>query len=257
MQIKAIKTEKITPGSIGLFELLDKYISQLEDGSIVAITSKVVSICEGRVVPVSEANKDDLIKQEADMYLPKETNNYNLYLTIKNNILAVSAGIDESNANGYYVLWPKDPQDTASKVRNYLKTKFNLKKLGVIITDSKTTPLRWGVSGIAIAYSGFKPLKDLIGTPDIFGRNLKMTKVAVMDNLAVAAAQVMGEGNEQTPIAVITDVPFVDFQDRNPTTEELNELKISIEDDVYAPILKGAKWNRGNKRDGKQNTEGG
>ena len=47
-----------------------------------------------------------------------------------------------------------------------------LKKVGVIITDSKTTPLRWGTSGVAISYSGFSPLKNYIGSPDIFGKEM-------------------------------------------------------------------------------------
>ena len=57
----------------------------------------------------------------------------------------------------------------------------------------------------------------------------------------------MGEGNEQTPIAVISDVPFVEFQDRNPTKEEIEELKINIDDDLYAPLLKSVNWRKGKK----------
>lgn len=245
MQVSAIKTEKVTLGSIGLFELLNKYVRELSEGSILAITSKVISLCEGRAVPVTNSDKDELIKKEADLYLPKEENRYKLYLTIKDSILAVSAGIDESNAAGNYVFWPKDPQRTANEIREYLIKRFNLKKIGVIITDSKTTPLRWGVTGIPIAHSGFKALRDLIGTADLFGRKLKMTKIAVMDALAASAAAVMGEGAEQTPLSVITDVPFVEFQDRKPTKKELDELKIAIEDDVYGSILKRAPWKKG------------
>ena len=247
MIVKAIKTEKILPGSITLLKLLDKYVETLSEGSILVIASKIVALCEGRVVPVEGSNKDELIKQEADMYLPKEDNRYNLFLTIKNNILAVSAGIDESNSNGYYVLWPKDSQKVANEVRKYLTKRFGVKNAGVIITDSKTTPLRWGVTGVPIAHSGFAAIRDLIGTPDIFGRQLKMTKVGIMDALAVAGVLVGGEGSEQTPLVVISDVPFVEFQDRNPTDEELAELKISMDDDVYAPMLKSANWQKGKK----------
>jgi putative folate metabolism gamma-glutamate ligase len=247
MKITSIKTQKVTPNSVSLLDLIDNNINELSEGSIFVITSKVVSICEGRVIPTSQIDKDELIKKEADLYIPKENSKYDLFLTIKNSILAVSAGIDESNANGFYILWPENPQKTADTIREYLKNKFNLKNCGVIITDSKTTPLRWGVSGIAIAHSGFAALNDLIGTEDIFGRKLKMTKVAVADNLAVSAAQVMGEGNEQTPIAIITDIPFVHFQDQNPSKEELDELKIDIKDDVYAPLLKGANWIKKNQ----------
>lgn len=245
MNIKAIKTHKITKKDSDLFAVLDKYITELSEESIVAVTSKIVAICEGRIIPVLKTDKDELIKQEADLYLPREENQYNLFLTIKNNLLAVSAGIDESNADGNYVLWPADPQGMANKIRQHLTKKFGLKKIGVIITDSKTTPLRWGVTGAAIAHSGFSALKDLIGSKDLFGRKLKMTKVSIMDGLAASAVLVMGEGSEQTPIAVISDVPFVKFCDRNPTEKELSELKIAIEEDVYSPLLKSVSWRRG------------
>lgn len=242
MNIQAIKTHKITSEDKDLNAILDKYIASVDEGSIVVVTSKIVSICEGSFVSVQGSDKDELIKKEADLYLPREENRYNLFLTIKNNLLAVSAGIDESNTNGNYVFWPKNSQETANKIRELLANKFGINNLGVIISDSKTTPLRWGVTGAAIAHSGFAALNDMIGTPDIFGKNLKMTKIAVMDALAGSAVLVMGEGDNQTPIAVISDVPFVKFQDRNPSQSEIDELKIAIEEDVYAPLLKGVNW---------------
>lgn len=246
MNIKTIKTEKVTKDSIGMFEFLDKYVDSMEENSILAVTSKVVALCEGNAIPVDETTKDELVAQEADLYLPKEENRYGVYITVKDNILAATAGIDESNSDGYFVLWPKDSQDTANKIREYLTNRFNIKNVGVIITDSKTTPLRWGVTGIAIAHSGFAALNDLIGTPDLFGRNLKMTKVAIMDSLADSAVVVMGEGAEQTPLAVITDIPFVKFQDHNPTDSDLAELKIDIQDDVYSSFLNSVNWKKGN-----------
>jgi F420-0:gamma-glutamyl ligase len=57
----------------------------------------------------------------------------------------------------------------------------------------------------------------------------------------------MGEGNEQTPLAVIEDVPFVKFQARNPLKKELESFHIDMEDDLYAPLLKGVKWRKGGK----------
>lgn len=244
MQICAIKTEKITPGTIGLFDVLDKYLSSLEENSILAITSKIVSICGGRVFPIKGSNKDELVREEADLYLPKEENKYGIYLTVKNNLLVPTAGIDESNGAGYYILWPRDPQKTANEIRKYLTRRFNLKKVGVIITDSKTTPLRWGTSGVAIAHSGFRALKNYIGTKDLFGRKLKMTKASIIDGLAAAAVFEMGEGREQTPLAVISDIPRVEFVSRNPTSQELKDLEINIEDDLYGSILKRAPWKK-------------
>jgi F420-0:gamma-glutamyl ligase len=65
-----------------------------------------------------------------------------------------------------------------------------------------------------------------------------------MDALAAASVFEMGEGAEQTPLAVITDLNKVEFQDRNPTQEELDFLKIDIEDDLYAPLLKSVEWKK-------------
>jgi F420-0:gamma-glutamyl ligase len=69
-----------------------------------------------------------------------------------------------------------------------------------------------------------------------------MTRVHVADALAAAAVLLMGEGDEQTPLAVINDIPFVEFQARNPTVEELQELQIALDDDLYAPLLKSVNW---------------
>lgn len=248
MQIKAVKTHKITPKSDTLKSLIDKYIKNFSENQILAITSKIVSICEGGVEKIGKVKKDDLIKREAEFYLPRTKSKYNFFLTIKRSLLVPSAGIDESNANGYYVLWPSDPQKTANTIRSFLCKKFKIKHAGVVITDSKTSPLRWGVTGAAIAHSGFYALNDLIGKPDIFGRKLMSTKVNVADAVASSAVVVMGESNEQTPLAVISDVPFVKFAGKNPTKKEIEGLKIALEDDLYAPILTKVKWRKGGKK---------
>lgn len=244
MKIQSIKTHKILPFKESLFEILDKYVVSMPAKSILVVTSKIVAICESRVVKIGEAEKHDLVKKEAEFYLPPETNRYGMSLTIKRNILAVTAGIDESNGNGYYILWPENPQKSANKIRRYLQNRFD-KDLGVIITDSKTTPLRWGVTGIAIAHSGFEALNNYIGKPDIFGRKLKITKVNVMDALAAAAVLVMGEGKEQTPLAIIQDLPFVKFTGHDPSEKELKSLHISIDEDIYGFLLKSVKWEKG------------
>jgi len=246
MKVTAIKTHRVTANDRDLIKILDKYLSTLSEKSILAITSKIVSITEGRLVKMDSVDKDTLIKQESQFYLPRGENKYDTSFTITRNMLMATAGIDESNGNGYYILWPKDPQQTVNTVRAYLKKRFKLKNVGVIITDSKTMPLRWGVTGVALAYSGFKPLKDYIGKKDLFGRKFQFEKLSVIDSLAGAASVVMGEGAERTPMAVIDDLPFVEFQDRNPTKKELNELCISVDDDLYGPFLKQVEWKKGN-----------
>lgn len=247
MTIKAIKTHKITVQDTNILEIIDTYVPTLSEGSILVVTSKIVAICEGSVTPLDSVSKEELVISQADKYLAKETNTFGLIVTIKDNILAVNAGIDESNIEGHYVLWPQNAQKSANTIRHHLKEKFGLKNVGVIITDSKTTPLRWGVNGISIAYSGFSAINDLIGKPDIFGRIMKMTNVNVVDGIAVSAALVMGEGSEQTPMAIVTDVPFVEFKDHDPTEKELKQLEIDPATDVYGTILTSAPWQKGKK----------
>lgn len=247
MEIFPIKTHKIRPGREILFDILNKYLTRFAERSILAITSKIVAICEGRVVKIgkSESEKKELIEKEAEYFLPPEKNKYNITLTVKGGLLIPTAGIDESNGAGFYILWPEDPQDTANQIRRYLIRRFSVKNAGVIVTDSKTTPLRWGTTGVCIAQSGFAALNDYIGKPDIFGRKLKVTKANVADALASSAVLVMGEGSEQTPLAVIRDIPFVRFQNRNPSQKEMREARISMADDLYGALLKSVKWQKG------------
>lgn len=245
MKVDPIKTHKITPElDSSLTAILDRYIPALEEHSIVVIASKIVAICEGRVASAN-ADKEELIKKEADFYLD-EPNTYNIMLAIKDNILIASAGIDESNADNNYILWPLDAQKSANRTRDHLKKKFALTNLGVIIADSRTTILRWGTTGVGIAYAGFKPLRDYIGKKDIFGRPLQHTQASILDGLASAAVVVMGEGSEQTPLALITELKeTVEFVDHNPTPEELRSIAIDKESDIYAPLLRSATWKRG------------
>lgn len=244
MKIKSIKTHKIT-SSDNLFDILDRYIKNLKDKSIVVIASKIIAITEGRIVQLSEGERENLIIKEADLYLLKKKHKHGLFITIKNNYLTYSSGIDESNTGGYSVMWPENPQETANKIRKHLMSRSDLDSLGVIITDMLAIPLKWGVIGGAIAYSGFKPLKDLRGKPDIFGRALQYTQVGHLHGLAAAAAVVMGEGDEQTPLGKIEDISFVEFVNRNPTEEELNSLKIAPDEDLYGPMLEAVKWKKG------------
>lgn len=245
MKVTAIKTDKLTPGKININTVLDTYVTSFTENAVLAVTSKIVSICEGRVLPMSEFDRDTVIEQEAELYIPRTLSKYNSTLTIKRNLLVPAAGVDESNGNGYFILWPADPQKTANAIREYLIQRFSLQYAGVVITDSKTTPLRWGTTGVALAHSGFAALNNYIGTPDIFGKYLKMTKANIMDALAIAAVLTMGEGNEQTPLAVIEDLSFVTFQNRNPSKKELEEMAITVEDDLYSTLLTSVSWKKG------------
>lgn len=243
MIVKAIKTKKIVKGD-DLFEILKSSLpKKIRDKTVIAVSSKIIAITEGRIVDeVSEEHRDKLAIQESDLYLPRSANQYGYMITINRGVLLGSGGIDRSNGNGSMILWPKDPQKSANKIREFLVKKYKVANLGVIITDSKSTPLRWGATGVALAHSGFKALKSYIGTPDIFGRLMQHETANIYDALAAAATLEMGEGNEQKPIAIITDINSVEFQNRNPSKKELDFLKLNIKTDFYAPILTSARW---------------
>lgn len=244
MQVIAIHTDKITDHNKNLFEFLDKYIPVLKEKSIIAITSKVIAILEGNIIAKGKINKDKLVMQESDFVAP---GNYykkiGFRLTIKNSLMIPSAGIDESNAFDHYVLWPKNPYESAKIIWEYLKKKNKLNYLGVIITDSKTTPLRWGTTGASIGHCGFEALKNYIDSPDIFGKKMRVTKANLVDGLAASAVLIMGEGNEQTPIAIIENLGNnIIFKKTATTQKEIKDLGIELKDDIYYPILSKVKW---------------
>ncbi|MBI5613778.1 coenzyme F420-0:L-glutamate ligase [Candidatus Gottesmanbacteria bacterium] len=246
MIVKSIRTKKVLPGD-NLYSLLDTSLPKLKEKDIIVVTSKIVSICEGNVDPdTSEENKHRLIRKESEHYIEdKRSLRFGFTISIKESILIANAGIDESNGNGNLILWPKDPHKSAKNIWKYLKKKFSLKNLGVILTDSHILPLRWGSRGIGLSWCGFFPLTNYIGTPDIFDRNLRVTKRNTLDGLSAAAVIVMGEGNEQTPLAIIRDVPFVEFIQYPPSKKEIEKLRFSLEEDVYSPLLTSVTWKKG------------
>lgn len=233
MKVTAIKTDRIRPKTLSILEVLDKFLPEVTDRSIIAITSKVVSICENRLVPFKDTSLSELIKRESDYYLPFETAAHKL--TITRNILIPKAGIDKSDFSQSYILWPKDPQKTANEIREFIRKKSGHKNIGVILTDSTTAPLMRGVRGISIAHSGFLATK----------KNKTDVRASVVEGLAAAAVVVMGEGAEQTPIAVISDIPFVDFVDNDPSVDELSLLNLDFTHDIYGKMLSGLDWLKG------------
>lgn len=232
MIVRAVKTSRIKPGSKSLTEFLDEYIQNISEGSVIAITSKVVSICEGALVPYDLSKIEDLVRSEADYYLRSNDNRHRI--TIKQNILSPKAGIDVSAGKKYFILWPRNPQKTANEIRQYLSKKFGVKNLGIIITDSVTKPTTRGVSGVSLAHSGFYATK----------KSQKETRTNIAYGLAAAAVVVMGEGNELTPIAVIEDVPFVEFNKNNPNEAELKLIKPDLSYDIYSALLNSPNWER-------------
>lgn len=244
MLVRAFKTHTITPQDT-IEGVIDTYMPTLKERDILVITSKIVSLCEGCVIAKNLGiSKEELIRNSADAYLDIEIEpaSHGIQLTIKNNILIPSAGIDESNGNGMYILYPENIQSSATRIWDHIRRRDKLKHVGVLITDSHTTPMRRGVIGIGLGWCGFKSLYSYIGKPDCFDVPLRVTMVNILDGLAVSAVFCMGEGNEQTPLALITEAPRIEFQERAPTVEEVAELSIPMAEDLYAPLLKHGKW---------------
>ncbi len=229
MKIKAIKTAIFQPNE-NLLRFIGRHISHLTEGDILIATSKIVALSEGRFQEKTDrAGKEKIIRAESQFALPTKW----AYLTIKDGVVMASAGVDESNGNGQIILLPRDSFRSARKIRIYLQRRFKLRRLGVIITDSRTAPLRAGITGVALGYAGFKGIKDYRRTLDIFGRPFHFSRVDMADSLATAAVLCMGEGAERQPLAVIS-APPVEYAERTSR----NELRIDIKEDMYGPLFR-------------------
>lgn len=228
-----IKTRIVQPPKDEIWDILDA-LPALMEKDIVFITSKILAIHQGRCVPVEGTDKNKLIEQEATFYLPYEhPDGFNVNLTITDNILIPAAGIDESNADNHYILWPKNVDELCREIRTYLAVKNNIKDLGVISTDSHTTPLRYGVVGITTGLAGVEPLQDVRGEKDLFGKEIMLTQVNKVDPLSAMAVALMGETDECMPIVLLRGYDSIVF-DENASMEN---FKIAPEVDLYTPLL--------------------
>lgn len=196
----------------------------LKEEDVVVISEKVVATSQGRVINLNEvkhisdeakdmANMYDMDERFVELILQESTmilgGLQHVILAKVNDFLIANAGIDQSNAGeNNVVLLPSNLREVVWEIRKKLKNEYTLENLGIIIADSRVQPLRVGTIGIAIATSGFEPIKDCIGQPDLFNRPLEITKRAVADDLASAAQFLLGEANEQTPVVVIRGAPL-------------------------------------------------
>ncbi len=238
MIVRAVRTKIFNEGE-DLVVFIKKYVKRLREKSILVVTSKIVSLAERRTCEIKDRRtRERLIKAESQWAMKTKYT----WLTIKDNTVMSSAGVDESNARGKIILLPRDSFGAAVRMRNKLKKHYRIKNFGVIISDSRLLPLRAGIVGMAIGYSGLAGVRDYRGTPDIFGRILKLARTDVADSLATAAVLEMGEGAEQQPLAVITN-SRVEF--RNQVRR--NELHIDPREDIYQPLfekIKRIKWKK-------------
>lgn len=245
MKVEAIRTSLVESGSTTLMDLVLASLETMPNGAILAISSKVAALCQERTVGPEEP-LSELIAGQCDLFLSGDHNDYGVWLTIKSGRLVPNAGVDRSNANGCWVLWPEKPFALASRIRDGLRSVFGVEDLGVIITDSAPAPLRVGVTGICIGYCGFEPIRDHIGEEDLFGQKLSMTRVNIIDALAAAAVLVMGEARERTPLCLLSELKgIVEFRENEPSENELAGLVIEPASDLFAPLLTAVEWQSG------------
>lgn len=233
MQYIPIKTQILKPPQDDLFEVLDEALSGVLEGDIIVVSSKVVSIHEGNCIPVEEVDKKQLVQEEAELYIPRPY--WPSPLTIKYSAFIGNAGLDESNANGHYVLLPRDPFSSAKEIYEYLAKRFCVSNIGVVITDSHSSPLRRGATGVAIGWWGFKPTINHVGKPDLFGREFRVEVSNIADAIAAGAGLVMGETNECQPVVIARGIPQVTFV----TLDTKDELFVPFIDDTFRVLYEG------------------
>lgn len=228
MVVMPIKTRIFRQGE-NLVDFISDHLPSAKEGSVLVVTSKIVSLAENRVLEIQTLeDRERIIMQECEAAVHTP---YTI-MTLRDGMVMSSAGVDESNADGKLILLPKDSYATARRLRDELKKVWGVKNLAIVITDSRTTVMRRGSVGMAIAYAGFHAIKRYVGKPDIFGRILEVSIANTADPMAAAAVFTMGEGAEQQPIALITGAQL-QFTDDKISKEE---IQVDIKDDVYGPL---------------------
>jgi coenzyme F420-0:L-glutamate ligase/coenzyme F420-1:gamma-L-glutamate ligase len=174
----------------------------LQDGDILAVTSKIISKAEGRAV--AAADRDQAITDETVRVVATREHPLGVTRIVENRqgLVMAAAGVDASNApDGVVLLLPADPDESARSLCAALRERAGL-RLGVLITDTAGRPWREGQTDIAIGAAGIAVLDDLRGTTDAGGRRLDATIVAVADEIAGAADLVKGK-TSGNPVAVV------------------------------------------------------
>jgi coenzyme F420-0:L-glutamate ligase/coenzyme F420-1:gamma-L-glutamate ligase len=178
----------------------------LVDGDVVVVTQKVVSKAEGAMV---EVDADDprghrqVVEDESVRVLRRRGD---LVISeTKHGFVCANAGVDLSNVErGQAALLPEDSDRSARRIRDGLRARAGV-EVAVIVSDTFGRPWRRGVTDVAIGCAGIGAILDLRGTADALGREMQVTEVAVVDELACAAELVMGK-SDGVPVAVVRGV---------------------------------------------------
>ncbi len=173
------------------------------DGDVVVVTQKIVSKAEGRLAevdpddptghkPVVEQESVRILRRRGDLIISETRHGF----------VCANAGVDLSNvARGRVALLPEDSDRSARRIRDALRHRHGL-EVAVVVSDTFGRPWRRGLTDVAIGSAGVAPIVDLRGTPDALGREMQVTEVALVDELAAAAELVMGKARG-VPVAIV------------------------------------------------------
>lgn len=195
---------------------------EIQNGDVLVIAHKIVSKAEGRIVKLAdvkpspkavrmakEHGKDprimELILRESVKILRAKEGI--IVSETKHGLVCANAGVDQSNVEGdSAVLLPIDPDKSASRLKDAVKKKSG-KEVAVLITDTFGRPFREGQTNVAIGVAGLSPIKSYIGSRDMYGRKLKVSEIAIADEIASAAELAMGKA-ESVPVAIVRGYNF-------------------------------------------------
>ncbi|CAB4694376.1 unannotated protein [freshwater metagenome] len=201
----------------------------LADGDVLVVTQKIVSKAEDRLVaidpndplshkPLVERESVRILRRRGDLIISQTEHGF----------ICANAGIDLSNVeSGWAALLPIDSDRSARRIRDGLRHRFGV-DVAVIISDTFGRPWRRGVTDVAIGCAGVAGIVDLRGTPDALGREMHVTEVAVVDELAAAAELVMGKSTN-IPVAVIRGADSTWLRDGSVS----DEIVRSPSDDLF------------------------
>jgi len=176
---------------------------ELEEHDVVVVTQKIVSKAEGAMIdidPSDPLSHKPIVERESVRILRRRGEL--IISETKHGFVCANAGIDLSNVErGTAALLPEDSDRSARRIRDAIKGRYGI-DVGVIISDTFGRPWRRGVTDVAIGCAGVTAILDLRGTPDALGREMQVTEVALVDELACAAELAMGK-TTGIPVAVV------------------------------------------------------
>ncbi len=240
MEIIPVKIEKEIEPLDDIFELILSS-NQIQDGDILIIAQKIISKQEGRLIDLSSVTPSLLSEGISSQYQkdPKITElilsesrriirmkNGILIVETNNGLICANAGVDESNVKeGFATLLPLDSDKSAKTIREKIFEKTR-KDVAVIISDTFGRPFRMGQTNCAIGISGLSPILDYEGTQDTFGKTLRVTAIAIADELSAASELVM-EKTLNTPVVIIRNYSYQKGE------HKINELIRSEDEDLF------------------------